>query len=162
MDISTDWSIILSPRFSTKCVRRELFCDGRINCAWPYVEPAGKFSNKERIRRARGLPQIKQIEFSGQKITANNKSFYDLYFLLPQPPTWNNLLVYFLPLPVVFHVKDWRIWNSLNIPSILTNIQFRGLDIWLAYLTLNWSVGMNINNNYEHYYKTKNGWYFCR
>merc|ERR1719433_2225090 len=27
-------------RFSTKCVRRELFCDGRINCAWPYVEPA--------------------------------------------------------------------------------------------------------------------------
>ena len=74
-------------RFSTKCVRRELFCDGRINCAWPYVEPAGKFSNKERIRRARGLPQIKQIEFSGQKITTNNKSFYDLYFLLPQPPT---------------------------------------------------------------------------
>ena len=29
-------------RFSTKCVRRELFCDGRINCAWPYVEPAGR------------------------------------------------------------------------------------------------------------------------
>ena len=29
-------------RFSTKCVRRELFCDGRINCAWPYVEPAGE------------------------------------------------------------------------------------------------------------------------
>jgi len=27
-------------RFSTKCVRRELFCDGRVNCAWPYVEPA--------------------------------------------------------------------------------------------------------------------------
>jgi len=27
-------------RFSTKCVRRELFCDGRINCAWPYIEPA--------------------------------------------------------------------------------------------------------------------------
>ena len=33
-------------RFSTKCVRRELFCDGRINCAWPYVEPAG---NKQKI-----------------------------------------------------------------------------------------------------------------
>ena len=31
-------------RFSTKCVRRELFCDGRVNCAWPYVEPAGMFS----------------------------------------------------------------------------------------------------------------------
>ena len=29
-------------RFSTKCVRRELFCDGRVNCAWPYVEPAGR------------------------------------------------------------------------------------------------------------------------
>ena len=73
MDISTDWSIILSPRFSTKCVRRELFCDGRINCAWPYVEPAGKFSNKEELG---GLPRIKkQIEFSGQKIRANNKSF---------------------------------------------------------------------------------------
>ena len=28
-------------RYSTKCVRRELFCDGRVNCAWPYAEPAG-------------------------------------------------------------------------------------------------------------------------
>lgn len=28
-------------RYSTKCVRKELFCDGRINCAWPYSEPAG-------------------------------------------------------------------------------------------------------------------------
>merc|ERR1719348_996323 len=27
-------------RYSTKCVRKELFCDGRINCAWPYSEPA--------------------------------------------------------------------------------------------------------------------------
>ena len=27
---------------STRCIRRELFCDGRINCAWPYREPAGK------------------------------------------------------------------------------------------------------------------------
>ena len=26
-------------RFSTKCVRRELFCDGRVTCAWPYVKP---------------------------------------------------------------------------------------------------------------------------
>jgi hypothetical protein len=22
-------------------VRKELFCDGRVNCAWPYSEPAG-------------------------------------------------------------------------------------------------------------------------
>jgi len=29
-------------RYSTKCVRRELFCDGRVNCAWPYAEPAGR------------------------------------------------------------------------------------------------------------------------
>ena len=29
-------------RYSTKCVRKELFCDGRINCAWPYSEPAGE------------------------------------------------------------------------------------------------------------------------
>ena len=28
-------------RYSTKCVRKELFCDGRINCAWPYSDPAG-------------------------------------------------------------------------------------------------------------------------
>merc|ERR1719278_1647303 len=27
-------------RYSTKCVRKELFCDGRINCAWPYSDPA--------------------------------------------------------------------------------------------------------------------------
>ena len=29
-------------RYSTKCVRKELFCDGRVNCAWPYSEPAGQ------------------------------------------------------------------------------------------------------------------------
>ena len=28
-------------RYSTKCIRKELFCDGRVNCAWPYSEPAG-------------------------------------------------------------------------------------------------------------------------
>ena len=31
-------------RYSTKCVRKELFCDGRINCAWPYKEPAGIYN----------------------------------------------------------------------------------------------------------------------
>ena len=53
--------IILCYRFSTKCVRRELFCDGRINCAWPYVEPAGKFSNKEPTTRREYFKYIRFI-----------------------------------------------------------------------------------------------------
>ncbi len=32
-------------RYSTKCVRKVLFCDGRVNCAWPYSEPAGRLSD---------------------------------------------------------------------------------------------------------------------
>merc|ERR1719471_210185 len=36
-------------RFSTKCVRRELFCDGRINCACPYVEPADEVHCPENL-----------------------------------------------------------------------------------------------------------------
>jgi len=34
-------------RYSTKCVRKELFCDGRINCAWPYSEPADEVYCRE-------------------------------------------------------------------------------------------------------------------
>merc|ERR1719483_1995950 len=34
-------------RYSTKCVRRELFCDGRINCAWPYSQPADEVYCRE-------------------------------------------------------------------------------------------------------------------
>ena len=41
MSCATRDSLYQQCRFSTKCVRRELFCDGRVNCAWPYVEPAG-------------------------------------------------------------------------------------------------------------------------
>ena len=31
--------------FRSSCVRKELFCDGRINCAWPDKEPRGKINN---------------------------------------------------------------------------------------------------------------------
>lgn len=34
-------------RYSTKCVRKELFCDGRVNCAWPYSEPADEVYCKD-------------------------------------------------------------------------------------------------------------------
>lgn len=34
-------------RYSTKCIRKELFCDGRVNCAWPYTEPADEVYCKE-------------------------------------------------------------------------------------------------------------------
>ena len=28
--------------YRSSCVRKELFCDGRVNCAWPDREPQGK------------------------------------------------------------------------------------------------------------------------
>jgi len=40
-------------RYSTKCVRKELFCDGRINCAWPYSEPADEVYCRESV-----VPQV--------------------------------------------------------------------------------------------------------
>ena len=39
-------------RYSTKCVRKELFCDGRINCAWPYSEPADEVYCREDAKPA--------------------------------------------------------------------------------------------------------------
>ena len=39
-------------RYSTKCVRKELFCDGRINCAWPYSEPADEMYCREDTKPA--------------------------------------------------------------------------------------------------------------
>ena len=31
---------------SRNCVRKDLFCDGRVNCAWPHNVPAGEIKNK--------------------------------------------------------------------------------------------------------------------